>query len=64
MTVFEIALKAYGQANERVKALGMVNTYGKTPEERLELDREYGQAITDAVRAKAALDALQGTGPR
>ncbi len=59
-TLFEIALKAYGDANTRLTAIGMVNTYGKTPAERLELDRQYGEAISEAVRAKAALDALSG----
>lgn len=58
--LYEITLKAYGDANLRLKCIEMVNTYGKTAEERLELDRQYGEAIHDAVRAKAALDALVG----
>ncbi|HZR02824.1 MAG TPA: hypothetical protein VFA81_06615 [Burkholderiales bacterium] len=58
MTLFEITLKAYGQANLRVQSLGMLNTYGLTAEQRLELDRQYAEAIHDAVVAKAALDAL------
>ncbi len=64
MTLFQIALKAYGDANRRVEMLGMTNTYGKSAEERMKLDAAYGEAIHDSVRAKAALDALQGAGPQ
>jgi len=63
MTLFQIALKTYGEANARLRGIEMVNVYGKSAEERLELDRQYGEAIHDAVMAKYALDALQVTGP-
>ena len=56
----EILVKAFNDACERFNRLGMGNVYGKSAEERLEIDRQYNAAAGDIATARAALDAFRG----
>ena len=53
----EVLSKAALDAEIRHKAIGMTNMAGKTPEERVALDRIYEEAWDDMIKAKKALDA-------
>ena len=52
------AAKKVFEAQRRFEALGMVNTYGKTPEERLELAADYQLARLDLIHAENELSRI------
>lgn len=57
-------VKAYNQASTRASLLAQTNVYGKTPEEREEIVKLYNEAMKDAARAAAALDAYDESPPQ
>jgi len=48
------------EAEERYKMLGMLNTHGRTQDERKEMNRDYVIAQTEMIEARQALRAEQG----
>lgn len=57
MDVLEMLHKAKHDAYMRWTMMGMVNMYGKSPEELAQLRKDYDTARHDYMRASAALDA-------
>lgn len=48
------------EAEQRYKALGMVNTFGRTQEELKQIKRDYVIAQTEMIEARQDLRAEQG----
>jgi len=58
----EAAKKVY-EARQRLEAIGMVKTYGKTPEERIELITASQMARLDLISAEHQLQIIEKSNP-
>ena len=58
-SAIESASEALTKARDKYIGLGMVNTYGKTPEERIRLDKDYDLAFAELREAETNLTKAQ-----